>query len=570
MASQSQALYPARSSQPLSIVYAGVDSLHAYPRNARTHSKHQIRQIAESIKEFGFTNPVLVDRNNTIVAGHGRVQAAEILGMKEVPIRCAIYTRKSSEEGLEQAFNSLQAQREACEAYIASQKHEGWTAISKIYDDGGFSGGNIERPALQELLNDIAAGQIQTVVVYKVDRLTRSLSDFAKIIEAFDAKGVSFVSVTQQFNTTTSMGRLTLNVLLSFAQFEREVTGERIRDKIAASKRKGMWMGGVVPLGYDLKDHKLFVNPKEAIIVREIFTAYGRLGCVSKLRAYLAKKKIRSKVRISAEGRRSGDVPYSRGALYEVLKNQVYIGRITHKGDSYPGQHEAIVDQALWERTSALLATQNRGRRQTGGKVDMSMLTGLLYDADGNRYTPTHAVKGGKRYRYYTYQAAIQKRALPSQFNRLPAKEVEQLVVSRIAKLFDSPEELIQAVADMETAIRDLKRLTTAGRDLARSWDKLSLKESGSKIRSLIVRVLVREAVLEIEVSPEALERMLLLPELRSTESGSMPPNRSLPNSLLTGKNTGNFAEFGPSKSTLVAVGLSFHLSSEPNRQFQS
>jgi DNA invertase Pin-like site-specific DNA recombinase len=200
-------------------------------------------------------------------------------------IRCAIYTRKSSEEGLEQAFNSLQAQREACEAYIASQKHEGWTAIPKLYDDGGFSGGNIERPALQALLDDIAAGQIQTVVVYKVDRLTRSLSDFAKIIEAFDAKGVSFVSVTQQFNTTTSMGRLTLNVLLSFAQFEREVTGERIRDKIAASKRKGMWMGGVVPLGYDLKDHKLFVNPKEASIVREIFTAYGRLGCVSKLRA---------------------------------------------------------------------------------------------------------------------------------------------------------------------------------------------------------------------------------------------------------------------------------------------
>ena len=255
-------------------------------------------------------------------------------------LRCAIYTRKSSEEGLDQDFNSLHAQREACEAYIASQKHEGWRLVKTHYDDGGFSGGNMERPALKQLLKEIESGSVNIVIVYKVDRLTRSLTDFSKIIELFDKHGVSFVSVTQQFNTTSSMGRLTLNVLLSFAQFEREVTGERIRDKIAASKQKGMWMGGFVPLGYDIKDRKLLINAKEAKTVQYIYCRYLELGCVRLLKEDLDRNGIYSKVR----GQKGG-CSFSRGTLYRILSNAIYIGQINHKGTCHPGQHKAIIDQ---------------------------------------------------------------------------------------------------------------------------------------------------------------------------------------------------------------------------------
>jgi site-specific DNA recombinase len=287
-------------------------------------------------------------------------------------VRCAIYTRKSSEEGLEQSFNSLHAQREACEAYVLSQRHEGWQAIATKYDDGGYSGGNMERPALKRLLEDIAARRINTVVVYKVDRLTRSLADFAKIVETFDKQGISFVSVTQQFNTTTSMGRLTLNVLLSFAQFEREVTGERIRDKIAASKRKGMWMGGVVPLGYELRDRNLVVHRSDADAVKQIFELYLKLGCVSRLKEHLEQQGIHSKKRISRTGRASGGAVYSRGALYGMLQNRIYLGEITHKGSSYPGQHAAITDQALWDQIQArfkAIGKRNGGGRERQGKA---------------------------------------------------------------------------------------------------------------------------------------------------------------------------------------------------------
>jgi len=320
-------------------------------------------------------------------------------------IRCAIYTRKSSEEGLEQSFNSLQAQREACEAYIASQRHEGWQVVAKKYDDGGFSGGNMNRPALKQLLEDIAARLVDTVVVYKVDRLTRSLIDFAKIIEVFDQKEVSFVSVTQQFNTTSSMGRLTLNVLLSFAQFEREVTGERIRDKIAASKKKGMWMGGVAPLGYDVRDRQLIINPAEAKVVGAIFTQYLSLGSVAALKQYLDRKKLRTKVRTSAHGHVFGGRAYSRGGLYKLLNNEVYTGRIAHRGELHEGQHQAIIGAEIWEKVKALLAANNPGHRQRGRRVTPSVLAGLVFDAEGNRCTPTHAVKKGRRYRYYTSQA---------------------------------------------------------------------------------------------------------------------------------------------------------------------
>src|SRR4030088_3268184 len=270
--------------------------------------------------------------------------------------RCAIYTRKSSEEGLEQEFNSLHAQREACEAFIKSQRHEGWICLPQAYDDGGLSGATLDRPALQQLLADIQAGKIDAVVTYKVDRLTRSLADFAKIVEIFDAKGVSFVSVTQQFNTTTSMGRLTLNVLLSFAQFEREVTGERIRDKIAASKKKGMWMGGVPPLGYQCRDHKLIVIPREAETVQHIFRRYAALGSVRLLQQELDGAGIRSKSWVSTAGRCWGGKPLARGALYTMLRDRIFRGEIVHKDQSYPGEHEAIIDPALWDAVQARIA----------------------------------------------------------------------------------------------------------------------------------------------------------------------------------------------------------------------
>src|SRR5690349_1202503 len=268
-------------------------------------------------------------------------------------VRCAIYTRKSTEEGLDQEFNSLQAQREACEAFINSQRHEGWVCLPAAYDDGGFSGATMERPALQQLLSDIAAGRVDTIVVYKIDRLTRSLADFAKIVEILDTRGASFVSVTQQFNTTTSMGRLTLNVLLSFAQFEREVIGERIRDKIAASKRKGMWMGGVPPLGYRAQDGKLIIVDSEAEIVCFIFRHYAELGSVRLLKVELDARGIRSKVRTSASGRISGGKPFARGALYLMLQNRIYRGEIVHNRQSYLGEHEPIIDQHLWAAVHA-------------------------------------------------------------------------------------------------------------------------------------------------------------------------------------------------------------------------
>jgi site-specific DNA recombinase len=327
-------------------------------------------------------------------------------------IKCAIYTRKSSEEGLDQSFNSLDAQREACDAYIRSQKHEGWVALSVNYDDGGFSGGNVDRPALKKLIADIAEGKVNTVVVYKVDRLTRSLADFAKLVEQFDSKGVTFVSVTQQFNTTTSMGRLTLNVLLSFAQFEREVTGERIRDKIAASKAKGMWMGGRVPPGYDLRERRLYINPAEAEQVREIFRQYLRLRTVPALMNHLIRIGIRTKVRISPGGMKTGGQPYSRGGLYRFLNNRLYIGEIEHKKSIYSGEHEGIVDREVWNQVQELLAQNRQGPSRGIRAKSGSRLTGLLFSDDGIRYIPTNAQKGGRRYHYYTSLSLKETRTL--------------------------------------------------------------------------------------------------------------------------------------------------------------
>jgi site-specific DNA recombinase len=363
-------------------------------------------------------------------------------------VRCAIYTRKSSEEGLEQEFNSLDAQREACEAFIKSQKHQGWSALATLYDDPAYSGGTMDRPALQRLLSDIAAGRIDAVVVYKVDRLTRSLADFAKIVEALDAKSVSFVSVTQAFNTTTSMGRLTLNVLLSFAQFEREVTGERIRDKIAASKRKGMWMGGLPSLGYDVKDRKLVVNQAEAEAVRHIFRRYLALGSVRALKEELAAGGIASKRRIAADGTPYGAKPFSRGALYLMLQNRIYRGEIVHKGTAYRGEHSAIVDEALWAEVQRTLQDHRVERPATAMKSE-ALLAGVLFDAEGEPMTPTHAVKKGTRYRYYVSRRLIVGTADKSTGDgqRIPADNLEALVIRRMRSFIEDPFALMNAVS---------------------------------------------------------------------------------------------------------------------------
>lgn len=356
--------------------------------------------------------------------------------MANIVKNCAIYTRKSSEEGLEQDFNSLDAQREACAAYIASQKAEGWAAIKESYDDGGFSGGNMDRPGLRRLMEDIQGGKVSIVVVYKIDRLTRALMDFAKLVEVFDKYGVTFVSVTQSFNTTTSMGRLTLNVLLSFAQFEREVTGERIRDKIAASKKKGMWMGGARPMGYDIKDKQLLVNSEEAELIHLIFQKYMELGCVRKLKEYLDSQNIKTKNWISRKERVHGGTSFGRGILYQILRNPLYAGKVRHKEKVYDGQHKGIISYDLWQSVQERLAegsASERGRKKPA--VTGNLLKGKLFDCEGNVYSPVFTSKGAKQYRYYTNQAILQDRPLPHGIvGRIPAQDIEALVDNAVQR----------------------------------------------------------------------------------------------------------------------------------------
>jgi len=424
--------------------------------------------------------------------------------------RCAIYTRKSSEEGLEQEFNSLHAQREACEAYIQSQRHEGWTCLRETYDDGGLSGATIDRPALQQLLADIQAGRVDIVVCYKVDRLTRSLADFAKIVEVFDAKGVSFVSVTQQFNTTTSMGRLTLNVLLSFAQFEREVTGERIRDKIAASKKKGMWMGGVPPLGYQCRDHKLIVIPSEAEMVRHIFRRYAALGSVRLLQQALDAAGTRSKSWVSTAGRCWGGKPLARGALYTMLRNRIYRGQIVHKDQHYPGEHEPIIDEVLWQEVQTKL-TANAVERATGERMlSPSLLAGLLYDGQGHRMTPSHAVKKAMRYRYYVSQPLISKtREAAPEGLRVAAAEIERIVLSGIGELFSNPGRLAEALGpSIETAGEQQQILRRAG-EVAATWSELPAPQFRSAVAMLCRRITARSERIDIEISGRGLYAFL-------------------------------------------------------------
>ncbi len=413
--------------------------------------------------------------------------------------RCAIYTRKSSEEGLDQDFNSLNAQREACEAYIASQKAEGWVALREHYDDGGVSGGTLERPALKQLLSDIEAGLIDVVVVYKIDRLSRSLMDFAKLVEVFERCGVTFVSITQSFNTTTSMGRLTLNILLSFAQFEREVIGERIRDKFAASRKRGMWMGGFVPLGYDVKDRKLVVNESEAELVRHIFERFIRLGSVTML--------VRE---LQAQGRRTKrGKPFDKGIVYKLINNRVYVGEAVHKGESYPGEHQAIVDREIFDKVQAILATNGRPRGAVTRSGTPALLRGLIFTDTGRAMTPTHTRKGSRRYRYYVSTDAIRGRATANRPPplRLPADMVEGAVVGEIRRLVRMPEIVAQAVTAVRQEAPDIEEAEVIAA-LARFdevWSALFPAEQSRIIKLLVERVTITADGLAVDLRTEGM-----------------------------------------------------------------
>jgi DNA invertase Pin-like site-specific DNA recombinase len=466
-------------------------------------------------------------------------------------LRCAIYTRKSSDEGLEQAFNSLDAQREACAAFVLSQTHEGWSVLPTLYDDGGYSGGTLDRPALQRLLTDIADAKVDVVVVYKIDRLTRSLFDFAKIVEAFDARGVSFVSITQQFNTTTSMGRLTLNVLLSFAQFEREVTGERIRDKIAASKKKGMWMGGLPPLGYDVRDRKLVVNQEEAKTLLHIFKRHVELRSVRSLKVELDAAGMRSKRRTFAEGTVSGGHQISRGALYLMLQNRIYRGEITHKGNAYSGEHKAIVDESLWDKVQAVLA-ENRVDRTTGADAKHpSLLAGLVFDYSGERLTPTHAVKKGTRYRYYVSRSLITGTAKDySQGKRIPAGNLENLVIGRLLAFLADEGAMLSAISDAEDNGAEQKRLIARGRQISGEFPTLTPDAIRSILLTLVSRIDIKAERVEIRVYRQRLHDLLQAQSIEQSLACSAPASH--PGDILKLKVTARLQRVGREMKLVV------------------
>ncbi len=413
-------------------------------------------------------------------------------------IRCAIYTRKSSEEGLEQDFNSLDAQREACEAYIASQKHEGWELLLDCYDDGGISGGHLDRPALRRLMQAVDDNRVDQIVVYKIDRLTRSLADFAKLVERLDAADASFVSVTQSFNTSTSMGRLTLNVLLSFAQFEREVTAERIRDKIAASKSKGLWMGGNVPLGYQADGRTLKIDEKEAEIIRALYDLYLEHRSILDVKEQAEALGLRSRRRERPGGRVAGGKGFDRGHIHHLLSNPIYSGRIRHKGQVYEGQHPAIIDPAVWERVQQLLtdgAARERGVKQ---KAKRSLLAGKLFDETGDRLTPSHSRKNGKRLRYYISGRLVTDRSQKhSDAWRLPAEQLKSLLAEVIRQYLKRPNAVTSMARDMSAA------------EIASATELLRDCQSVRKYLGLILRADLQQGSLRVQLDLQALAQMI-------------------------------------------------------------
>jgi DNA invertase Pin-like site-specific DNA recombinase len=424
-------------------------------------------------------------------------------------LRCAIYTRKSTEEGLEQDFNTLHAQREACQAFIASQQHEGWTAIEAAYDDGGFSGGSIERPALKMLLADVRSGKIDVIVVYKVDRLTRSLTDFAKIVDVLDSHSVSFVSVTQAFNTTTSMGRLTLNVLLSFAQFEREVTGERIRDKIAASKKKGLWMGGFLPLGYKADGRRLIIDETEAGLVRTIVALYLKHGIVAAVETELARRKLLSPRRTAMTGRSYGGCLLSRGQIYRLLSNSIYIGEIAHKGARHQGQHKAIIDRETWDAVQAKLTSNARVRHVRSNAKDPSLLAGLLFDTRGRRFAPTHATKQGKRYRYYALQVGPDTDRTNARSWRIAASEIEGVVIERLNAALLDRLWLTDTLGLNQTTPTVIRRFLEGARALGRRLASPAGSDQRAALLGLLQGVIVAESEVRIRVRIDSLSAAL-------------------------------------------------------------
>ncbi len=438
-------------------------------------------------------------------------------------LRCAVYTRKSSEEGLEQDFNSLDAQREACEAYIKSQAGEGWQLVRTRYDDGGVSGGTLDRPALQQLLADIKARKIDTIVVYKVDRLTRSLADFAKIVEVFDEHGVSFVSVTQQFNTTTSMGRLTLNMLLSFAQFEREVTGERIRDKIAASKRKGMWMGGFVPLGYNAKERSLVLKDAEAETVRTVFRLYLEHGNVRHVKEEADRLGLTTKLRPTQDGRLRGGRPLSRGYIYELLSKPIYVGRIAHRDEVYEGQHAPIIDAETWDAVQEKLAGNAHQRLSGSRAAEPSLLAGLLYDEAGSRLTPSHAVKAGRRYRYYVSQDLI-KHAGSQDLRglRIPAHEIEGLVLRALQRLLTGKTRLFDLLDLDHCAPSRARQILARAQHMATALRSDAPGGKAPAFRDLLNRVTIGDNDIGVVVSISGLRRALRLDLNDRNQTGSI------------------------------------------------
>ncbi len=433
-------------------------------------------------------------------------------------VRCAVYTRVSTDERLDMEFNSLDAQREAALSYIASQKHEGWILVGDRYDDGGFSGGSIERPALQRLLRDVESGVIDVIVVYKVDRLSRSLTDFARIVEIFERHNVSFVSVTQAFNTTTSMGRLTLNILLSFAQFEREVIGERIRDKFAASRRKGMWMGGTPPLGYDVRDRKLVVNETEAELIRLIFRRFLRVGSVTKLAQELRRAGHTTKSWMTQDGRHRAGKPIDKCAIYKIINNRVYLGEAVHKGKSYPGEHAAIIDPGIWDKVHAILA-ENTVARANGTRTQMpALLMGLIFAPGGHAMTPTHTRKDGKLYRYYVATDAIRQGYAECAVRSVPAAELEEAIVAQVRHLLRTPEIIARTWAAAKTELnvpeRDVVKTIT---DFAPLWDELFPAEQARIVRLLVERIDLAPNGMRVRLRAEGLQT--LVEELQSREA---------------------------------------------------
>lgn len=427
--------------------------------------------------------------------------------------RCAIYTRKSTEEGLDMEFNSLDAQREAGESYITSQRHEGWTLVPDYYDDGGFSGGSMERPALKKLMRDIENGQIDVVVVYKVDRLSRSLSDFAKLIDLFDKHNVSFVSVTQQFNTTTSMGRLTLNILLSFAQFEREVIGERIRDKVAATKRKGMWMGGQPPLGYVTKDKKLVIDEREAELVQLIFERFTVLQSMTLLAKELRDQGYRTKKWITQKGVLRGGNVITKGFLYKLLNNRTYLGEIIHLGNNYQGQHKPIISHALWEKSRSVMKENPRKRQIRTRGLSTALLQGLcVCGGCQSMMTPTHSKKpNGRVYRYYKPSAHLKNNCEDCPVGPVPAGELENIVLNQIRVAICTPEMMVRVWRE---SIKDNHGITEQQvrdglQNMHLIWDELFPLEQARLLRLLIEKIIVNHDRIDIRIHAEGLNSLI-------------------------------------------------------------